>query len=84
MAAGSLLLLDVHSHQLGLPASPSPVRQHILTELNKQLAIAPALIGRQRQDAGHIVIFCGFLFLEEELVGFSEGWAKGRAEGQPG
>lgn len=46
---------------------------HILTELNKQLAIAPALVGRQRQDAGHIVVFCGLLFLEEAQVSVREG-----------
>ena len=46
------------------PRGPWPGAKVLLTELDQQLAVAPALVGRQGQDAGHIVVFCGFLFLE--------------------
>lgn len=38
----------------------------LLTELNEQLPISSPLIGRQGQDARHIVIFCRFFFLQED------------------
>lgn len=80
----ALLVTGMSACKAQMKGSPRLlVGQHILTELNKQLAIAPALIGRQSQDTGHIVIFCGLFFLEEQ-VDFIEGLARGRAEGQSG
>lgn len=53
---------------LAPPAGPAGTRPwtrgQILTELDQQLAVAAALVGRQGQDAGHVVVFCRFLLLE--------------------
>lgn len=47
-------------------ATPQPLAgTQLLTEFNQQLAVAAALVGWQSQDAGHVIVFRGLLFLEE-------------------
>ena len=63
---------------------PRPAAQ-VLTELDQQLSVAPALVGGQGQDAGHVVVFRGLLFLEKPGWSECEGRdpAQGRTEGPP-
>lgn len=44
-------------------ALPCILARAALTELDEQLAVAPALVWGQRQDTGHVVVLRGFLLL---------------------
>lgn len=51
-----------------------------LTELNEKLPIATALVGGQREDAGHVVVLRGLLLLwggaapSERAGGYTASW----------